>query len=79
MIMMNKNFIETLDSFKKFILSKDVYNYVIRYCKQLNEVKRIWLHAQMIEAVMITDEPGYLFYVPKWYTLYLELHFFITL
>lgn len=63
---MNKSFIATLDSFKKFMLSNDVPNYVVRYCKQLNEVKWIWFYAQMVEAVMITDELDYLFYVLKW-------------
>ena len=66
MIMMNKSFIETLDSFKEFMLSNDVPNYVNRYCKQLNEVKWVWFYIQMIEAVMITDELDYLFYVLKW-------------
>jgi hypothetical protein len=36
---MNKRFIETLDSFKGFMLNDGVPNYVILYCKQLNEVK----------------------------------------
>lgn len=64
--MMNRRFIETLDSFKRFMLSDDVPNYVTRYCEQLNEVKWIWFYAQMIEAVMITSELEYLFYVLKW-------------
>jgi hypothetical protein len=64
--MMSKSFIETLDSFKKLMLSNAVPNYVNRYCKQLNEGKWIWFYAQMIEAVMITDELDYLFYVLKW-------------
>lgn len=81
MIMMNKIFIETLDSFKGFMLSDSVPNYVVRFCKQLNEVKRIWFYAQMIEAVMITDELDYLFYVLKWilktdfHDLAYEMHF----
>jgi len=66
MIIMNKRFIENLNSFKEFMLSDDVPRYVIRYCNQLNEVKWIWFYAQMIEAVMITDELEYLFYVLKW-------------
>lgn len=66
MIMMNKRFTETLYSFKEFMLGDDVPNYVIRYCKQLNEVKWIWFYAQMIEAVIITDELDYLLYVLKW-------------
>ncbi|MEQ8196669.1 MAG: hypothetical protein ABRQ27_01440 [Clostridiaceae bacterium] len=64
--MVNKRFIETLDCFKEFMLSNDVPNYVVRYCEQLNEVKWIWFYAQMMEAVMITDELDYLFYVLKW-------------
>ncbi len=59
--MMNGNFIETLDRFKKFMLSNNAPNYVIRYCEQLNEIKWIWFYAQMMEAVMITDELDYLF------------------
>jgi hypothetical protein len=66
MIMMNKRFMETLNSFKEFMLSDAVPNYVIRYCEQLNEVKWIWFYAQMVEAMMITDELDYLFYVLKW-------------
>lgn len=64
--MVNKDFIETLDEFKKFMLSNNVPNYVIRYCEQLNEIRWIWFYAQMMEAVMITDELDYLFYVLKW-------------
>ena len=64
--MMNKSFIKTLDRFKEFMLSNDVPNYVVCYCKQLNEVKWIWFYVQMIDAVMITDELNYLFYVLKW-------------
>lgn len=64
--MINKNFIENLDDFKKFMLSNNVPNYVIRYCEQLNEIKWIWFYVQMMEAVMITDELDYLFYVLKW-------------
>ena len=63
---MNKRFIENLDSFKDFILSNDIPNYVVRYCEQLNEVKWIWFYVQMMEAVMKTDELDYLFYVLKW-------------
>lgn len=66
MSMMNRRFIDTLESFKEFMLSDNVPNYVTRYCKQLNEVKWIWFYAQMIEAVLITDELEYLFYVLKW-------------
>jgi hypothetical protein len=66
MIMTNKRFIETMDNFKEFMLSNNVPNYVRRYCEQLNEIKWIWFYAQMIEAVMITDELDYLFYVLKW-------------
>ncbi|NSB46051.1 hypothetical protein B0P06_005822 [Clostridium saccharoperbutylacetonicum] len=36
--MMDKSFIETLDSFKKFMLSNNVPNYVVRYCVQLNKI-----------------------------------------
>lgn len=57
---------KTLDSFKKFMLSNLVPNYVCRYCSTLNDIKWIWFYAQMIEAVLITDEPEYLFYVLKW-------------
>lgn len=64
--MMDKRFISSLDSFKAFMLSDDIPNYVIRYCERLNEVKWIWFYAQMMEAVMITDELDYLFYVLKW-------------
>lgn len=64
--MINKGFIENLNSFKEFMLSNAAPNYVIRYCEQLNEVKWTWFYVQMIEAVMITDEPDYLFYVLKW-------------
>lgn len=64
--MMDKKFIETVNSFKEFMLSDDVPNYVVRYCKQLSEVKWIWFYAQMMEAIMLTDELDYLFYVLKW-------------
>lgn len=63
---MNKRFIENLDSFKEFMLSEDVPRHITRYCKQLNDVKWIWFYAQMVEAVKITDELDYLFYVLKW-------------
>jgi hypothetical protein len=63
---MNKSFIATLDSFREFMVSDAVPNYVVRYCRQLNEVKWIWFYVQMMEAVMITDELDYLFYVLKW-------------
>ncbi|WP_313134203.1 hypothetical protein [Anaerocolumna sp.] len=66
MIIMNKRFIGSLDSFKEFMLSDDVPNYVVRYCKHLNEIKWIWFYAQMVEAVIITDELDYLFYMLKW-------------
>ncbi|MHC1685276.1 MAG: hypothetical protein AB6733_20445 [Clostridiaceae bacterium] len=66
------------------MLSDEVPNYVIRYSKQLNEVKWIWFYAQMLEAVMITDELDYMFYVLKWilktnfhdlaYEMYFILH-----
>lgn len=63
--MINSNFIRTLDNFKKFMLSDSVPNYIIRYCKNLNDVKWIWFYSQMIEAVLITDDIEYLFYVLK--------------
>lgn len=57
---------KTLDTFKLFMTSEDVPNYVSDYCQHLNEVKWIWFYAQMIEAMLITEEPDYLFYVLKW-------------
>ncbi len=63
---MNTDFMKSIESFKNFMRSESVPNYVQRYCSQLNEVKWIWFYAQMTEAVLITDELDYLFYVLKW-------------
>lgn len=63
---MDIDFMKTLDSFKSFMTSDLAPGYVQRYCHQLNDVKWIWFYAQMIEAMLITDEPEYLFYVLKW-------------
>ncbi|GEP67261.1 hypothetical protein [Clostridium beijerinckii] len=64
--MINRKFIENLNTFKESMLSDDIPSYVIRYCEQLNEVKWIWFYVQMMEAVIITEELDYLFYVLKW-------------
>lgn len=46
--------------------ANNVPNYITRYCNQLNEIRWIWFYVQMVEAVIITDELDYLFYVMKW-------------
>ena len=48
------------------MLSDAVPNYVSGYCSGLNDIKWIWFYAQMTEAVLITNELDYLFYVLKW-------------
>jgi hypothetical protein len=63
---MNTIFMKSMDAFKNFMLSESVPNYVQRYCSNLNEGKWIWFYSQMTEAVLITDELDYLFYVLKW-------------
>ena len=64
--MKNTQFMKSIDTFKQFMTSVEVPNYVSRYCEQLNEIKWIWFYAQMMEAMLLTDEPDYLFYVLKW-------------
>lgn len=55
-----------MDTFKQFMTSEDVPDYVSDYCNHLNDIAWIWFYAQMLEAILITDEPDYLFYVLKW-------------
>jgi len=59
-------FLITMESFKAFMTSDAVPNYVYRYCHSLNEVQWEWFYGQMIFAVEFTDEPAYLFYTLKW-------------
>lgn len=64
--MINSSFMKTLDSFKEMMLSKEVPNYIRRYCQQLNDIKWVWFYIEMLDALMITDNLEYLFYVLKW-------------
>lgn len=57
---------KTINTFKTFMVSDAVPDYVRQYCINLNDIKWIWFYAQMIDAMLITDEPEYLFYVLKW-------------
>lgn len=64
--MMNSDFMKTLDSFKSFMISDSVPNYVVHYCENLNDIKWRWLYVQMIEPMIITANIDYLFYVLRW-------------
>jgi hypothetical protein len=59
-------FMITLESFKAFMMSDAVPNYVFRYCSTLCEGQWEWFYGQMIYAIEFTDEPEYLFYTLKW-------------
>ena len=56
----------TLRSFKKFMTSNAVPNYVCRYCSSLDKEQWEWFYNQMIIAHELTDELDYLFYALKW-------------
>ena len=60
----------TLRSFKTFMTSDAVPNYVYRYCKPLGKDQWEWFYRQMTVALELTDEPEYLFYVLKWILKY---------
>jgi hypothetical protein len=63
---MNSEYMKTLKSFKTFMTSDAVPNYVFRYCSKLGKGQWEWFYDQMIIALELTDEPDYLFYVLKW-------------
>lgn len=64
--MMNTKFMKSMDTFKRFMTGEEAPNYVSGYCSHPNGVTWIWFYVQMLEALLITDEPDYLFYVLKW-------------
>jgi hypothetical protein len=63
---MNTEYMATLRSFKAFMTSDAVPNYVGRYCGNLVREQWEWFYNQMIIALKLTDEPEYLFYTLKW-------------
>jgi len=67
---MNTEFMTTLRSFKTFMTSNSVPNYVYRYCSSLGKGQWEWFYNQMIIAFEFTDNLEYLFYVLKWILKY---------
>jgi len=63
---MDTNFMKSLEGFKEYMVSDSVPNYVRRYCTSLEGAKWTWFYAQMIDGMLSTDNPDYLFYVLKW-------------
>lgn len=59
-------FMKSLDSFKNFMFSNDVPNYVKRYCSGLDEFKWQWFYYQMKEPVKFVADIEYLVYILKW-------------
>ena len=59
---MNTDFIKTLGSFKEFMLSDSVPNYVCRYCSYLNDIKWICF-SNWAEQVIFMHETANLFLV----------------
>lgn len=56
----------SFDSFKTFMMSGNVPNYINRYCNNLSEVKWIWFYAQMLEPIYFVTDIDYLLYILKW-------------
>ena len=63
---MSTKYMKTLGSFKAFMTSDVVPNYVGRYCGKLGKEQWECFYNQMIIALEMTDEPEYLFYALKW-------------
>jgi hypothetical protein len=56
----------SFDSFKTFMVSNNVPNYINRYCNDLSDVKWIWFYAQMSEPLHFVADIDYLLYILKW-------------
>lgn len=56
----------SLDTFKDFMVSNEVPSYVWRYCSVLDEYKWQWFYLQMKEPMEFVTDIDYLFYILKW-------------
>ena len=61
---------KSLPEFKEQMTSLKVPNYVIRYCEDLDKQKWKWFYVQMKNALEVTNDVDYLFYVLKWILKY---------
>lgn len=64
--MMDIYFMKSLNSFREFMTSYQVPNYVKRYCMELDNSRWQWFYSQMKEPIEFVADVGYLFYVLKW-------------
>lgn len=63
---MDTKFMNSIESFKEYMLGDFAPGYVRRYCLRLHGAQWTWFYAQMIDGMLSTDNPEYLFYVLKW-------------
>ncbi len=63
---MDTRFMDSLGSFKAYMQSGSAPNYVRRYCSLLEGSQWTRFYAQMMDGMLSTDNPEYLFYALKW-------------
>jgi len=78
-----KKYMESIKSFKDYMLHKRNENYIIRYCNSLDELGWNNFYNQMKEPLEFIIDESYLFYILKWilkfpyedlsYDVYLEV------
>ena len=63
---MTTKFMKNLDSFKSYMLSNCVSNYISSYCSWLDGHKWQWFYLQTKEPVQFIPDTNYLLYILKW-------------